>query len=127
MKPHLEFPTYTRNEIVSILSKEDAPETEITRRHVSVANWNGIWSRFLMAVCIVLSPGMDMNPCNVRDVASRLWPRFLFPVDHCIENGTDITFSVLFLYGKHILSTDEGLEAPLTLPSPHSEGMRHNI
>jgi len=126
MRPHLEFPQYSRRDIISILSHATPPIEPEIRNHCRVTEWQAIWGRFLMAVCLVLSPGMDQNVDTVRDLAFKLWPQFLAPVEGMICASEQVSFATVFQKTKHILGSDSGLEDPINLPNPDSEGRKES-
>ncbi|KAF6832125.1 origin recognition complex subunit orc5 [Colletotrichum plurivorum] len=74
--PHVQFPNYTKQEFVKILSASPPPPTPTTTQD----DTNFIWTRFCGAVCDALTNSAARTLPSCRHSCEALWPRFVAPI-----------------------------------------------
>ncbi|KAF2810873.1 uncharacterized protein BDZ99DRAFT_462173 [Mytilinidion resinicola] len=112
--PHVHFPPYTRDESITILSRNPPPiflelsdpELEYTDDLAAEDNaW--VWGRFLAAVWDSLAKGAARDLVSYRVVCTKLWRPFVAP----IVDGTFGTrdFSRLMVHRRTIFQGEDAL------------------
>ncbi|KAF4813389.1 Origin recognition complex subunit 5 [Colletotrichum siamense] len=74
--PHIQFPNYTKQEFVKILSITPPPPTPTTTQD----DTNFLWTRFCGAVCDALTTSAARTLPSCRHSCEALWPRFVAPI-----------------------------------------------
>ncbi|OLN95335.1 Origin recognition complex subunit 5 [Colletotrichum chlorophyti] len=74
--PHVQFPNYTKQEFVKILSASPPPPTPTTTQD----DTNFLWTRFCAAVCDALTNSASRTLPSCRHSCEALWPRFTAPI-----------------------------------------------
>lgn len=129
--PHIQFLSYTKHELVKILSETCKP---IPRLPDGPQETAAIWNRFLPTVYDSLSKHSGRDILSFRFVCLQLWPCFIQP----ILNGTYTShqFSRLLIANRSLLQNDSLLSpsilAPITsnptttqTPQPHNKITTH--
>nr|XP_036584171.1 origin recognition complex subunit orc5 [Colletotrichum truncatum]KAF6793560.1 origin recognition complex subunit orc5 [Colletotrichum truncatum] len=76
LAPHIQFPNYTKQEFVKILSASPPPPTPTTTQD----DTNFLWTRFCGAVCDALTNSAARTLPSCRHSCEALWPRFVAPI-----------------------------------------------
>jgi origin recognition complex subunit 5 len=122
--PHIEFPAYTKSELIEIISlveptpqlpkgKNGKDAKEITQE---------TWTRFCTTVWESLSKHSGRDILSLRSVCLRLWPRFIRPI---LDGSLDpIPFSRVLVANRslfqnenvlvHSLTSNSSTDAPVT-------------
>ncbi|KAK2016593.1 origin recognition complex subunit Orc5 [Colletotrichum eremochloae] len=74
--PQIQFPNYTKQEFVKILSANPPPPTPTTTQD----DTNFLWTRFCGAVCDALTTSASRTLPSCRHSCEALWPRFTAPI-----------------------------------------------
>ncbi|KAK2063011.1 origin recognition complex subunit Orc5 [Colletotrichum caudatum] len=74
--PQIQFPNYTKQEFVKILSVNPPPPTPTTTQD----DTNFLWTRFCGAVCDALTTSGSRTLPSCRHSCETLWPRFTAPI-----------------------------------------------
>ncbi|KAF9878548.1 origin recognition complex subunit orc5 [Colletotrichum karsti] len=74
--PHIQFPNYTKQEFVKILSISPPEPTPTTTQD----DTNFLWTRFCGAVCDALTTSAARTLPSCRHSCDALWPRFVAPI-----------------------------------------------
>ena len=101
--PHIEFPSYTKTELLQILSLTIPTPSLPT----GPEDTQEVWSRFNSAVWDSLSKHSGRDILSFRDVSLRLWPRFIKPI---LEGNLSSTpFTKLLVANRSLFQDDTAL------------------
>ncbi|KAJ2897621.1 Origin recognition complex subunit 5 [Zalerion maritima] len=93
--PHLHFPNYTKQELVSIVSKTQVPDTVPTTTDTETRE---LWPRFCGAVHDALIRSAARTLPSFSRACNNLWPRFTAPITAGNYGAKD--FSRLLIAGR---------------------------
>ncbi|QSZ32677.1 hypothetical protein DSL72_002256 [Monilinia vaccinii-corymbosi] len=110
--PHIQFPSYTKSELVTILSRTCKPSPRLPDGSKETYS---IWERFLPTVYDSLSKHSGRDLISFRTVCLQLWPTFIQP----ILNGTYTSneFSRLLIANRTLLQNDTFLTPSILAPT----------
>ncbi|OHE96163.1 origin recognition complex subunit Orc5 [Colletotrichum orchidophilum] len=74
--PHIQFPNYTKQEYIRIISASPPSPTPTTTQD----DTNFLWTRFVGAVCDALTTSASNTLPSCRNSCEALWPRFTAPI-----------------------------------------------
>ncbi|KAK1506136.1 origin recognition complex subunit Orc5 [Colletotrichum tamarilloi] len=74
--PHIQFPNYTKQEFIKIISASPPPPTPTTTQD----DTSFLWTRFVGAVCDALTTSASRTLPSCRHSCDALWPRFTAPI-----------------------------------------------
>ncbi|TAQ90836.1 hypothetical protein B7494_g832 [Chlorociboria aeruginascens] len=117
--PHIQFPAYTKPELLQILSQTD-PKPPLPN---GLKETKDVWTRFCSAIWDTLAKHSGRDIISFRATSLRLWPSFIAP----ILNGTYTChqFSRLLVFNRHLFQNTNLLvpnivsnpSLPATLPN----------
>lgn len=117
--PQIHFPTYTKNELLQILSLVE-PRPLLPG---GAKETKDVWNRFCSVVWDSLSKHSGRDIASFRSVCLRLWPRFVAPVLDSSQTATP--FSKLLLANRSLFQNDNVL-VPSTMPGMKSTAVANN-
>lgn len=112
--PHLHFPTYSKQDFISILSLSPPP----TLPNTSPQETTDLWTRFTAAVHDALARAASRTLPSFAHACTALWPRFTAPIHAGTHSARE--FSKLLVAARTHFQ-DERLLDPgvLALPTPN--------
>lgn len=123
--PHIHFPSYTRTETLSILSRTPLslyaiPPSQSPTITIAVNNddteW--LWARFTAAVWDSLGQPAARSVPNFRDVCARLWPPFVQPI---LDGHYGVReFSKLLVKNRSLFQSQDALIDSIVPTNPSS-------
>ncbi|ESZ90390.1 hypothetical protein SBOR_9226 [Sclerotinia borealis F-4128] len=110
--PHIQFPSYNKSELVTILSRTCKPSPRLPDGSKETSS---VWERFLPTIYDSLSKHSGRDLLSFRTVCLQLWPTFIQP----ILNGTYTSneFSRLLIANRALLQNDTFLTPSVLAPT----------
>ncbi|TEY40961.1 hypothetical protein BOTCAL_0411g00090 [Botryotinia calthae] len=110
--PHVQFPAYTKPELVTILARTCKPSPKLPDGSKETTS---IWERFLPTIYDSLSKYSGRDLVSFREICLQLWPTFIQP----ILNGTYTSneFSRLLIANRALLQNDTLLTPSVLAPT----------
>ncbi|APA13565.1 hypothetical protein sscle_11g083350 [Sclerotinia sclerotiorum 1980 UF-70] len=113
--PHIQFPSYTKSELVTILSRICKPSPRLPGGSKETFS---IWERLIPTIYDSLSKHSGRDLLSFRTICLQLWPTFIQP----ILNGTYTSneFSRLLIANRALLQNDTLLTPSVLAPTTSS-------
>ncbi|KAB8339009.1 hypothetical protein FH972_021948 [Carpinus fangiana] len=105
--PHIHFPSYTRTEVVRIVST--APPSPVVAQSPSreTPSTENLWPRFVAAVYDSLARGAAHDVVSCRELCLKLWPSFIAPLGSGTLSTSD--FARLMVTNRALFQTEDML------------------
>lgn len=114
--PHLEFPAYTKPELLQILALTE-PSPVLPQ---GTKETKDVWTRYSSAIWDSLSKHSGRDMLSFRSVCLRLWPRFIRPILDGTLNPSP--FSRLMVANRSLFQNDSVL-VPALVSNPQSTAL----
>jgi origin recognition complex subunit 5 len=113
--PHIHFPSYTKAELLTIISTID-PKPELPTGPIDTKS---VWTKFCPAVYDTLNKHSGRDILTFRSTCLLLWPKFIQP----ILDGTyyPTPFSRLLVANRTLFQTDSILLPTIIAPKPTTQ------
>ncbi|KAF8861528.1 hypothetical protein BDZ45DRAFT_713284 [Acephala macrosclerotiorum] len=115
--PHIEFPVYTKPELIQIVSLTD-PSPPLPQ---GTKETKEVWTRYCSAIWDSLSKHSGRDILSFRSVCLRLWPRFIRPILDGSLNPSP--FSRLLVANRSLFQNDSVLVPALVSNPPQSSSL----
>ncbi|KAL8735729.1 MAG: hypothetical protein Q9181_002712 [Wetmoreana brouardii] len=123
--PHIHFPSYTRAELISLVSSSPVPLEQppgtspppTNRPSFTPSDLEYLWPRFVTAVHDALAQPAQNSLPSLRTLCARLWPPFIAPI--LSNQYTPREFSKLMVRNRHLFQSEDFLkESIITASKP---------
>ncbi|KAL8682382.1 MAG: hypothetical protein Q9186_001572 [Xanthomendoza sp. 1 TL-2023] len=126
--PHIHFPSYTRAELLTLISSSPLPLTPppgtsspTNLPTFTSADLDYLWPRFAAAVYDSLAQSASNSLPSLRTLCTRLWTPFISPI--LLNHYSPREFSKLMVRNRHLFQSEDALKhsiVPSLQPKPNS-------
>ncbi|KAL8685867.1 MAG: hypothetical protein Q9224_005638, partial [Gallowayella concinna] len=126
--PHIHFPSYTRAELLTLISSSPLPLTPppgtsspTNLPTFTSADLDYLWPRFAAAVYDSLAQSASNSLPSLRTLCTRLWTPFISPI--FLNHYSPREFSKLMVRNRHLFQSEDALKhsiVPNLQPKPNS-------